>query len=159
MIDQPAHSVRMLKLIDTSAAPAALDFEVQVPADAQSGKALDLWAASKGEVPLLEYRWDFGDGVSAEGAKVTHTYTQPGKYAVTIAVKGLDQRTSKKVLTTVITGYMPTAYNPAAKDRYRGNDSCKPSSANEGCSRNDGRRSHPKKSTNAAPLGGTAPRE
>ena len=35
----------------------------------------------------LTYIWDFGDGVTAEGVKVEHTYTKIGKYTVTLVVK------------------------------------------------------------------------
>jgi len=34
----------------------------------------------------LTYKWDFGDGATAEGAKVTHVYTKPGKYEVKLIV-------------------------------------------------------------------------
>lgn len=34
----------------------------------------------------LRYRWDFGDGTTASGARVTHVYTKVGKYKVTLTV-------------------------------------------------------------------------
>ena len=34
----------------------------------------------------LTYTWDFGDGVTGDGAKVTHVYTTIGKYLVTLTV-------------------------------------------------------------------------
>ena len=34
----------------------------------------------------LTYHWDFGDGATDEGSKVTHKYTKPGKYKVTLKV-------------------------------------------------------------------------
>ncbi|HDM08666.1 MAG TPA: PKD domain-containing protein, partial [Candidatus Omnitrophica bacterium] len=34
----------------------------------------------------LVYTWNFGDGATAEGAKVTHIYDKPGKYEVTLTV-------------------------------------------------------------------------
>jgi PKD repeat protein len=34
----------------------------------------------------LEYTWDFGDGVTASGAEVTHTYKKGGEYKVTLTV-------------------------------------------------------------------------
>ena len=33
------------------------------------------------------YRWDFGDGTTATGVKVSHTYTSPGFYQVTLTVR------------------------------------------------------------------------
>ena len=35
----------------------------------------------------LTYHWDFGDGVTAEGVRVEHTYTQGGSYRVRLTVK------------------------------------------------------------------------
>jgi hypothetical protein len=35
----------------------------------------------------LTYKWDFGDGATAEGEKTTHCYTRPGRYTVTLTVK------------------------------------------------------------------------
>ncbi len=34
----------------------------------------------------LSYRWDFGDGATAEGAQVTHTYAKGGRYRVVLSV-------------------------------------------------------------------------
>jgi PKD repeat protein len=46
----------------------------------------------------LTYTWDFGDGTSGEGVKVTHVYTTIGKFLVTLTVndnsgKGCDTAT------------------------------------------------------------------
>lgn len=35
---------------------------------------------------MLTYNWNFGDGSTAEGARVTHAYTKSGKYTVTLKV-------------------------------------------------------------------------
>jgi PKD repeat protein len=32
----------------------------------------------------LTFAWDFGDGVTAQGAPATHTYTEPGRFAATL---------------------------------------------------------------------------
>ncbi len=37
---------------------------------------------------ISDYRWTFGDGASAHGAQVTHYYSRPGPYTVTLAVRG-----------------------------------------------------------------------
>lgn len=48
--------------------------------DFDGGKSFD----SDGE--LSKYVWDFGDGSSGEGLYISHTYTKPGKYTVTLTV-------------------------------------------------------------------------
>ena len=38
--------------------------------------------------PLGSYAWDFGDGLNALGSNVTHAYSKPGTYYVTLTVIG-----------------------------------------------------------------------
>ncbi|OVE78596.1 hypothetical protein BVY01_05045 [bacterium I07] len=35
---------------------------------------------------LISYRWDFGDGTGDEGRQVTHIYSEPGEYQLTLSV-------------------------------------------------------------------------
>ncbi|MBU0647758.1 PKD domain-containing protein, partial [Patescibacteria group bacterium] len=42
-----------------------------------------------------EFHWSFGDGGSAEGSGVLHTYVQPGYYEVKLVVVGLDEKESE----------------------------------------------------------------
>ena len=35
----------------------------------------------------LSYLWDFGDGATAQGVSVTHSYAKPGEFKVTLTVK------------------------------------------------------------------------
>jgi alpha-galactosidase len=67
---------------------------------------------------VLGYHWDFGDGVGADGGDVSHAYTQPGRYTVTVTATGLNGRSSLKTLSISLTGKVPTTYDPAAKKRY-----------------------------------------
>ncbi len=119
-ISQPAHSVRMFKLVKNSVTACSPDFEMRVPPSAPSGETVEFRAISHGETPVLEYQWNFGDGVAGDGAEVTHTYTQPGSYTVTVEAMGLDKQSSTKTVTIAITGYVPTIYDPARKERYGG---------------------------------------
>jgi len=54
----------------------------------------------------LEYMWDFGDGTTAEGAVVDHTYTTPGNYTarVTVKDKGGEESTAQ---TKILAGNAP----------------------------------------------------
>lgn len=40
--------------------------------------------------PIKGYLWEFGDGTLATGRTVTHTFTKPGTFTVTLAVEGED---------------------------------------------------------------------
>ena len=45
---------------------------------------LDIQALALGAGPGAVCKWDFGDGVTATGALVSHTYQSPGAYTVTL---------------------------------------------------------------------------
>jgi hypothetical protein len=118
-ITLPPHSVRMLKMIDSSVPDTDPAFGAHAPADAEAGDMVQFHAAEdSAEAPVLKYHWEFGDGVSADGADVSHAYTQAGQYTVTVTATGLSGRTLQHTLGISISGAVPTAYNPAAKERY-----------------------------------------
>ncbi len=117
----PPHSVRMLKLIDTSIPETGPDFEPHGPAAGLVGDLLEFHAAAgSADAPALEYHWVFGDGVSADGADVSHTYTLASQYTVTATATGLNGRTTQKTLGVSITGRIHTAVNPNSTVRYSG---------------------------------------
>jgi len=43
--------------------------------------------SSSDNIDIVTYEWDFGDGTYETGETVTHTYTGPGNYTVTLTVK------------------------------------------------------------------------
>jgi alpha-galactosidase len=114
---QPPHSVRMFKLIDKMISEAAPSFGVNAGLTGKIGNTLTFSATSSPETPILDYRWDFGDGVVLDGAKVTHSYTQSRTYTLQITAMGLDAITTSKSLKVVITGDIPTTFVPAEKVR------------------------------------------
>ena len=58
----------------------------------------------------VSFTWDFGDGTTAEGAVVTHTYQQPGNYTAVLEVQGSDASTRTDVVLAV--AYVPAADPP-----------------------------------------------
>ncbi|MGA7339456.1 MAG: PKD domain-containing protein [Terracidiphilus sp.] len=116
----PPHSVCMLKLIDASVPERDPAFVAHAPANSQAGDMVQFHGAEESaDEPVLQYHWEFGDGVSADGADVSHAYTQAGPYAVTVTATGLNRRTLQHTLGISVSGAVPTSYNPAAKQRYR----------------------------------------
>jgi hypothetical protein len=89
--NQPAHFVTLLKILDESVAAQTPSITAKVPATGKMGEDLGFAAAaSEGHVPALAYHWDFGDGVIADGAALTHTYTREGSYKAHLRVEGVD---------------------------------------------------------------------
>jgi hypothetical protein len=57
------------------------------PYQAQLGESITFnGSASKDDGSIIEWLWDFGDGTTASGEIVTHTYTQAITYAVSLTV-------------------------------------------------------------------------
>lgn len=66
--------------------PIALASATPRSGDAPLTVTLDGSRSSGPFIPITKYEWDFGDGTSAEGPTLTHTYTQPGFYVATLEV-------------------------------------------------------------------------
>jgi hypothetical protein len=103
--NQPAHSVKLIKIIDTSIPIAAPSIASQVPSEAKIGEEIGLSSIlSKDGVPVLAYHWDFGDGVAADGAILTHAYTAAGNYTVRFTAEGLDGMSAEKTFSIAVSG-------------------------------------------------------
>ena len=103
--NQPAHSVKLIKIIDTSIPIAAPSITFQVPPQAAIGEEIQLSSVvSKYGVPALSYHWDFGDGVVADGATLTHAYTAAGTYTVRFTAEGLDGKSTEETFPIAIQG-------------------------------------------------------
>jgi hypothetical protein len=120
-ITLPPHSVRMLKLIDASVPETAPVFEAHAPAVGQAGDLVQFHAAAgNADAPVLGYHWEFGDGVSADGADVSHAYTLAGQYTVTVTATGLSGHRAQNTLGISVTGTLPTGYKSSERVRYSG---------------------------------------
>jgi hypothetical protein len=58
------------------------------------------------------YTWDFGDGTTASGDSVTHTYTDPGSYVVELTVQDFYGTTSTTTQDITVAEH-PTATETA----------------------------------------------
>jgi alpha-galactosidase len=103
--NQPEHSVKLIKIIDTSIPPAAPSIAFQVPTQAKIGEEMKFSSTvSKDGSPVLAYHWDFGDGVVADGATLVHTYTLAGNYKVRCVAEGLDGKSAEKTFSIAVSG-------------------------------------------------------
>jgi hypothetical protein len=110
----PPHSVRVLKIIDDGVPAASPDIEIQCPTSGRTGSVLVCSAKAQAAEPVLTYDWTFGDGVSAQGSRVAHTWTEPGDYHIRVVATGLDGKTAQKEADVKTTGYMSSVFVPSS---------------------------------------------
>jgi alpha-galactosidase len=107
------HSVRMLKIVDTSIAASAPTVKVQVPEKIETGKNAG-FSAEPGDngVAALSYRWDFGDGTDTEGTSVHHAYTHTGRFTVRLTGDGIEGVPFAKSFEVQVAGTIDTIFRP-----------------------------------------------
>ncbi len=119
VVEQPAHSVRVFKLQNTSAALLHPTISASRMAEGHTGEEIAFSVAdSNPEEPVLTYAWDFGDGVTASGATPRHAYTTPGTYQVQVKASFLDGSTAQDSFRLLVTGVMNTQFEPAQKRSF-----------------------------------------
>jgi alpha-galactosidase len=119
--NQPPQSVRVIKLIDESVAAAAPTVTAQVPATANTGETITLWALSAqagAGVPAVAYHWDLGDGTSADSPKVSHAYTNAGEFTIRLTVDGVDGVPAQKDFSVKVTGNLKAHSNLTDNRRF-----------------------------------------
>jgi len=117
--NQPAQSVRVIKLIDKSVAEAAPTVTTQAPAAANTGEMINLSAqAEAGGVPAVAYHWDLGDGTSADSPKVHHAYTSAGEFTIRLIVDGVDGVPAHKNFSLKVTGNLRAHSNLVDNRRF-----------------------------------------
>jgi PKD repeat protein len=66
-------------------------------------------ASSSPNGAIVNYDWDFGDGATAGGVTVTHTYTEKGVYAVTLEVRDASGETAARTRNVEALNRAPVA--------------------------------------------------
>jgi hypothetical protein len=118
--NQAAESVKMIKLIDSGVAPAAPIVKAEVPGAAKAGEIIHL--SAQGETagaPAVAYHWDFGDGTSANGSKISHAYTHAAQFAVRLTVDGVDGVPAVQNFPVNVTGSLTAFPNLSHNRRYQ----------------------------------------
>jgi hypothetical protein len=114
------HSVRMVKILDTSIPAAAPLVKVDIPEKIEAGKPVRFSAqGSSDHPPALAYHWDFGDGTSAEGTSVTHAYTHAASYTAHLMVEGIEGVPFEKDFSVAVAGAVDTIFRPELYQRYQ----------------------------------------
>jgi beta-lactamase superfamily II metal-dependent hydrolase/PKD repeat protein len=69
---------------------------------------LDGTASRPGSAPIVSYTWSFGDGTTATGATIDHTFVDDGSYVVTLTVRDANGFESLDAVTVEIANVAPT---------------------------------------------------
>jgi alpha-galactosidase len=105
--NQAPESVRVIKLVDTNVPAAAPMITAQVPSSVNTGELFSVSAqADAGGVPAIGYHWDFGDGITSDGAKVHHAYSREGEFTVRLTVEGVDGVAAEKNFQMKVSGQL-----------------------------------------------------
>jgi hypothetical protein len=117
--NQIPQSVRVIKLVDSSVSASAPEVKAQVPSVAKTGETIRLSAQTESAgVPALEYHWDFGDGISASGPKVSHAYTRAATFTVRLTVDGVDGVPGVQNFSVNVTGDLRAMHNLTDNRRF-----------------------------------------
>jgi alpha-galactosidase len=117
-VEQPSHSVRVFKIMNTGVSAKAPAVTAKVASSAKAGESARFQASPASEAdPVLHYTWDFGDGVTMEGADVTHAYTHAGTFKARLEATGFAPKPDIQTFSITITGSIATKYLPESKRR------------------------------------------
>lgn len=114
----PPHSVRVMKIVDTSVPAAAPDITVKAPSEIRTGATAKFSAEDSASVPVTAYHWDFGDGTTSSKQIAEHAYTHAGQFTVKFRADGLDGIPWEKSWQIEVSGRIPTLFVPASKKRF-----------------------------------------
>jgi alpha-galactosidase len=118
-LNLPPHSVRMVKIVDTSISASAPSVSVQAAEKIETGKPSAFSAKSAADgVPALSYHWDFGDGTSSEGSSITHSYTHTGSFTIHLTAQGIEGVPFEKSFVVSVTGTIDVTFRPGLYQRY-----------------------------------------
>ena len=117
-LSQPAHTVRMLRIVNESTPASPPSAVITAPKASNTGASVPFAAEPKAEHDaILNFHWDFGDGVAADGQHTTHAYTQPGSYTVKLTTSGLGGVAAETTAPIAIDGLIPTKFRPEQQRR------------------------------------------
>lgn len=117
--NQAPESVEMIKLVDEAVPQTAPSFEARVPSAAKAGETLQLSVESEAaDFPATTYRWDFGEGTSADGRNVSHAYTRAGDFTIRVTATGVDGLPADRQFKVAVTGNLKALPNLSENRRF-----------------------------------------
>ncbi len=116
--NQAPESVRVIKLIDGKVSASAPSVKAQVPSAANTGETIHLSVTEAAGLSAIEYHWDFGDGASASGPKVSHAYTRAAPFTIRLTVNGVDGVPSVQSFSVTVSGNLRARPNLTDNRRF-----------------------------------------
>jgi hypothetical protein len=115
----PPHSVRTIKLIDSTIPAAAPTVAATAPGEVHVGEPLPFSVRPDDTgVPALSYHWDFRDGTNSDAARGTHTYTRAAAFTIRVTVEGLDGIAAHHSFPIKVTGTLTAPPDVLQNQRY-----------------------------------------
>jgi len=109
----------VVTLLSNVDAPTITD--VSVPSSAVVGESIDASVTATDDVSITAHEWRFGDGTTATGSEVSHTYVSPGTYTVTVVVTNEAGINATRTRTVTVTNPAPTIDSASLIDAEDGN--------------------------------------
>jgi hypothetical protein len=94
----------MTDIFGTSGASGLSSSFSYSPSSPQPGQAVTFIASATGGASPYNYNWTFGDGASATGATVAHTYSKVGPYSVALTVTDANSTSSSSAQQITVGG-------------------------------------------------------
>lgn len=124
VFDQDSQSRTVtLRIRVTDVGPIAMATALYPGDDRQALEGVELRLSAEGSAPgnesdpIVEYRWEFGDGARGQGESVTHAWPDAGTYQVRLTVVDEDGSQSVADLAIIVANVAPRIFIEANEDQ------------------------------------------
>jgi alpha-galactosidase len=117
--NQSPQSAVVIKLVDSAVTKATPTVTARIPSQSKVGETINFSAQADPEgVPALSYHWDFGDGTTSVGSRVSHCYTRAADFTVRLTVDGPDDLPYEQSLSIAVKGELKPTPDLRANRRF-----------------------------------------
>src|SRR5947208_3107979 len=85
-----ANGVKAISAKSVTVAPPLTVSFTETPSSPTTGQVVTFTATTAGGVGTVSYSWSFGDGATSTGNPITHTYTRPASFTVSVTATDSD---------------------------------------------------------------------